>query len=148
MLFFFGPVAVGGTYFVQVLSLPSWVLVAGLGPGALATAILIANNVRDVEQDRAAGKRTLVVRFVRPFGVVLYGACFVGAVLAVGFAGRLSGETHLGSIVAACVASLGFTLLIPALSRLHGASAGPILGKTAAVLMLYSLAFALGWLLT
>ena len=148
VLVFFGPVAVGGTYFVQALALPAWVLVAGLGPGALATAILIANNVRDVEQDRAADKRTLVVRFGRPFGVGLFGACFVGAVLAVGFAGRLAHETHPGSIAAAAIASLGFTLLMPALHRAHGASAGPILGKTAAVLMVYSLAFALGWMLT
>ena len=38
-----------------------------LGPGFLATAILLANNVRDVNEDRVADKRTLVVRFGRPF---------------------------------------------------------------------------------
>ena len=39
VLVFFGPVAVGGTYYVQALALPAWVIVAGLGPGLLATAI-------------------------------------------------------------------------------------------------------------
>ena len=158
MLVFFGPVAVGGTYFVQALALPAWVLVAGLGPGALATAILVANNVRDVEQDRAADKRTLVVRFGRPFGIWLYGLCFVLAikvpVLAVGlaYAGALSAETaatlHLGALAASAVAVAGLVGLVPALHRAHGAAAAPILGRTAALLMLYSLVFALGWALT
>ncbi len=147
VLVFFGPVAVGGTYVVQALYLPTWVIVAGLGPGALATAILIANNVRDVEQDRAAGKRTLVVRLGRPFGVGLYGLCFIAAFGAVAYA-VITLRAHPGAWVAAAVALVGGIVLRPALSRAHGAAAGPILGKTAAVLMLYALTFALGWVLT
>ncbi|HEX8297960.1 MAG TPA: 1,4-dihydroxy-2-naphthoate octaprenyltransferase [Rubricoccaceae bacterium] len=183
VLVFFGPVAVGGTYFVQALALPAWVLVAGLGPGALATAILIANNVRDVEQDRAASKRTLVVRFGRPFGIGLYTMCFILAGSVVqparqmwryGLSHERSGvlqrlqqvadpraaldslrahplpdvTAHAGALVAAVVAFGAMAILGPALNRAHGAAAGPILGKTAAVLMAYSLAFALGWWLT
>ncbi len=59
---FFGLVAVGGTYYVQALSLGPEVLVAGAGMGALTTAILVVNNLRDVETDARAGKRTLAVR--------------------------------------------------------------------------------------
>lgn len=147
VLVFFGPVAVGGTYYVQALSLPAWVLVAGLGPGALATAVLIANNVRDVEQDRAADKRTLVVRFGREFGVGLYGFCFVLAVQVPGYAMLWEGD-HPGAWAAFAVALVGGLVLVPALHRSHGAAAAPILGKTAAVLLVYSLAFALGWVLT
>ena len=147
VLVFFGPVAVGGTYVVQALSLPTWVLVAGLGPGALATAILIANNVRDVEQDRAAGKRTLVVRLGRPFGVGLYGLCFIVAFGAVVSAMILT-DGHAGAWAAGGISLVGGLVLRPMLSRSHGAAAAPILGKSAAVLMLYSLAFALGWILT
>ena len=155
VLVFFGPVAVGGTYYVQALALPGWVLVAGLGPGALATAILVANNVRDVEQDRAASKRTLVVRFGRGVGVGLYGACFLVAIGAAGYA-LLFSETRdaapvsreLGAYAAMAVALVGAFVLVPALRRSHGAAAAPILGKTAAVLLLYSVAFAAGWLLT
>jgi len=60
---FFGLVAVGGTYWVQGHSLPPEVLWAGVGPGALATAILVVNNLRDRPGDEATGKRTLAVRF-------------------------------------------------------------------------------------
>src|SRR5262249_39442201 len=62
---FFGLVAVGGTYFVQVGRLTTDVFLAGAAIGALATNILVVNNYRDVETDAAANKRTLVVRFGR-----------------------------------------------------------------------------------
>jgi 1,4-dihydroxy-2-naphthoate polyprenyltransferase len=59
---FFGPVAVGGTYFVQARLWPPDAVLAGVGLGALATAILVVNNLRDIETDARAGKRTLAVR--------------------------------------------------------------------------------------
>ena len=148
VLVFFGPVAVGGTYFVQALDLPGWVPVAGLGPGALATAILIANNVRDVEQDRAADKRTLVVRFGRAFGVRLYGVC-VSVAVVVPAALVLVSRDHPGALAASAVAALLGRRLQ---GRLAGAEGGPehnaILAQTGAVLALYAAAFALGWTLT
>ncbi len=59
---FFGVAAVCGTYWVQALALPPPVVVASFAPGALATAILVVNNLRDVDTDARAGKRTLAVR--------------------------------------------------------------------------------------
>jgi 1,4-dihydroxy-2-naphthoate octaprenyltransferase len=59
---FFGLVAVGGTYWVQALGLGAEVLVAGAGMGAMNTAILVLNNLRDLDTDARAGKRTLAVR--------------------------------------------------------------------------------------
>jgi 1,4-dihydroxy-2-naphthoate octaprenyltransferase len=59
---FFGLVAVGGTVWVQALSYRPEVFLAGVGMGALATAILVVNNLRDLETDGRAGKRTLAVR--------------------------------------------------------------------------------------
>jgi len=59
---FFGPGAVAGTYFVQALSVSSLALLASLPIGALATAILVVNNLRDIETDARAGKHTLAVR--------------------------------------------------------------------------------------
>jgi len=147
VLVFFGPVAVAGTYYVQALALPVWVAFAGLGPGALATAILIANNVRDVEQDRVANKRTLVVRFGRPFGVGLYGAC-VALATVVPLALVATMRDHAGALVASAVAAIVGTVLVRALARSHGAAAAPILGKTGALLLVYSVTFALGWALT
>src|SRR5690606_6869307 len=59
---FFGLVAVSGTYYVQALSFPAEAFWAGAGVGALSTAILVVNNLRDRETDAGAGKRTLAVR--------------------------------------------------------------------------------------
>lgn len=60
---FFGIVAVMGTYYVNALEWSSASFWASLVVGALATNILVINNLRDVEQDRIAGKNTLGVLF-------------------------------------------------------------------------------------
>ena len=83
---FFGLIAVGGTYWVQGLALPGDVLVAGAGMGALTTAILVANNLRDLETDAAAGKRTLAVRLGRNGSRAEY-----ALLMAVGFAAPVLG---------------------------------------------------------
>ena len=59
---FFGPGAVAGTYYVQALAVSELALLASLPIGALATAILVVNNLRDIETDARANKRTLAVR--------------------------------------------------------------------------------------
>ena len=65
VLIFFGFVAVAGTYFVQTLRLTGTALGVAVPVGMLVTAILVVNNLRDLETDRRAGKRTLAVRFGR-----------------------------------------------------------------------------------
>ncbi|MEZ4417606.1 MAG: 1,4-dihydroxy-2-naphthoate polyprenyltransferase [Gemmatimonadota bacterium] len=72
VLIFFGPVAVGGTYWVQALEWRGDLLLAGLAVGALSTAILAANNLRDLATDRTAGKRTLPVLLGRSAGRAEY----------------------------------------------------------------------------
>ena len=62
---FFGLVAVGGSYFVQTEDLRWEAVALGVPVGLLAAAILVVNNVRDIETDRRAGKRTLAVRLGR-----------------------------------------------------------------------------------
>jgi 1,4-dihydroxy-2-naphthoate octaprenyltransferase len=62
---FFGPVAVVGTAFVQTGEPSGQALVAAIPVGLLATAILVVNNLRDIETDARAGKRTLAVRLGR-----------------------------------------------------------------------------------
>jgi len=59
---FFGLAAVVGTYYVQALTVTPLVWVAALPPGFLITAILVVNNLRDIDSDARVGKRTLAVR--------------------------------------------------------------------------------------
>jgi 1,4-dihydroxy-2-naphthoate octaprenyltransferase len=58
---FFGLVAVMGTTYVQLGSITLASVLSGIGVGALACAILVANNLRDIPTDEVAGKRTLAV---------------------------------------------------------------------------------------
>jgi 1,4-dihydroxy-2-naphthoate polyprenyltransferase len=79
---FFGLVAVNGSYYVQLERL-DWVPFGlSVAVGCLATAILVVNNVRDIETDRRADKRTLAVRLGRDGARRLYLALVGGAYLA------------------------------------------------------------------
>jgi 1,4-dihydroxy-2-naphthoate octaprenyltransferase len=76
---FFGIVAVAGSYFVQVEHLNWEAFALAVPVGLLAAGILVVNNVRDIDTDRRAGKRTLAVRLGRQrtrtlFAVIVYGA--------------------------------------------------------------------------
>jgi 1,4-dihydroxy-2-naphthoate octaprenyltransferase len=81
VFFFFGPIATVATYWLQTKQFFSPVFVSSLGLGCLATALLICNNLRDVDEDRKAGKRTLVVRFGINFGKWEFLAMMIGAFL-------------------------------------------------------------------
>ena len=77
---FFGLVAVMGTAYVQMEEFSLAALWLGCGIGALACAILVANNLRDIPTDEVAGKRTLAVRMgdrrSRELFSSLHGAAF------------------------------------------------------------------------
>ena len=103
---FFGLVAVVGTAYLQALRLDPLFFLAAIPPGALITAILVVNNLRDIPTDTAAGKRTLAVvlgerRTKGEYGVLLGIAYAVPAILA--FGAFLGSSGVSGSIVAALV---------------------------------------------
>ena len=141
VLVFFGPVAVGATYYLQALALPPLVLGVGLGPGLLATAILVVNNLRDRATDERAGKRTLAVRFGDRFARAEYLACLL--------AGGLLAPLLLlaaGTGGPRWPALLPLLVMIPAHrvnARLRATPAGPalnpLLGSTAQVLLLQAI---------
>jgi 1,4-dihydroxy-2-naphthoate octaprenyltransferase len=83
VLVFFGFVATVGSAYVQNASIPGVAWVAAFAVGLPACGILLANNVRDVDTDRATGKRTVAVRIGAPRARGLYVACIVGAMVAV-----------------------------------------------------------------
>ena len=72
VFFFFGLVAVVGTAYLQALRLEPVFVIAAIPAGALITAILVVNNLRDIPTDAAAGKRTLAVILGRRWTAVEY----------------------------------------------------------------------------
>ena len=77
---FFGIVAVAGSFFVQTETLVWEAFALAVPVGLLAAAVLVVNNVRDLDTDRRAGKRTLAVRLGRERTRALYAAMVYGAV--------------------------------------------------------------------
>ncbi len=89
---FFGVVAVVGTFYLQSGNVTGAALIASLPVAMLVTAILVVNNLRDIDTDRQAGKRTLAVRFGREatqfqYSMLVLGAYLVAAALWLGGAG-------------------------------------------------------------
>jgi 1,4-dihydroxy-2-naphthoate octaprenyltransferase len=116
---FFGLVATVGTFYVQSLCLDVWqVWVAAGMVGLLATALLLANNLRDIATDRETGKRTLAVRVGRRAGGWSYVACVGGPFVAVVIWGLLAvtGAVHCPWPVALFLPLAAAPLLV-ALSR-------------------------------
>jgi len=72
VIIFFGPVAIWGTTFILTSLNNSDAVIAGLGLGILSSAILAANNLRDIKTDREANKKTLAVRFGLRFAKTEY----------------------------------------------------------------------------
>jgi 1,4-dihydroxy-2-naphthoate octaprenyltransferase len=134
---FFGLVAVGGTTLVQVgrVTLPS--LLGGVGIGALACALLVANNLRDIVGDRLVGKRTLATRLGAAGTRRFYLALVVLALVAgVAFAATTSWWALLGL--------LALATLIPPLVTVFSGAVGPALIRVLKATGLAELNYALG----
>ena len=142
---FFGPVAVAGTYYVQALDIGPYVILAGCGPGFLSMAILLVNNIRDIEEDREAGKKTLVVRAGRTFGIGFYQVCFIGAALTVVLLIGVTGG-HVWSLCALLVLPVGIANTQQMKKSNHPDVMNPLLGATARMLLVYCMLFSIGWI--
>jgi 1,4-dihydroxy-2-naphthoate octaprenyltransferase len=139
---FFGFVAVCGTAFVQALQVPQIAWLASIPIGALATAILAVNNVRDFEGDAFAGKRTLVVRFGRQAG--LYEYVFL-LILAYATPLVLLMLDWASPWVALPLLTVPWALrLARSVSRDRGAMLNQTLAGTAKLLSVYGVLFAIG----
>jgi len=156
---YFGLVAVAGTYYVQaVTAVPGFPtglppgtvtapsLLAGAAAGGLATAILVVNNVRDVETDREAGKRTLAVvvgyRWSRvEFCGLLAVAYAVPVVFWLGYGYPPSVLVALASL------PLAGRIAHVVLQRTDGAALNPALERTGQLLAVYAVLFAAGLVL-
>src|SRR5215218_5607021 len=141
---FFGLVAVLGTTYSQAGRL-TWPAVAGaVGVGALACALLVANNLRDIPTDAASGKRTLAVRLGDARTRALYlGLLTVTLALVVVIA-----LAHPGAVAALASAAL----MVPAVRRIRSGATGlaliPVLRDTGRAELVYGVLLGLGLALT
>lgn len=78
---FFGPIACATTTYVQTGTWSTAAIMAGVSAGFFSVALLSINNLRDYQEDRKVGKRTLIARFGRQFGVIEYGFSILAATL-------------------------------------------------------------------
>lgn len=142
---FFGVVAVTGTYYVQAGQVAPAAWLAAIPVGAIGTAILVVNNLRDAATDAKAGKRTLVVRLGVEVGKVEYLLllALAFAVPVALWALRLAGPACL-------LVLLGLPAAIPPARRVlreAGAALNPALGETARLQAVLGLLLAIGlWL--
>jgi len=141
VLFFFGPVAVAGTHYVQALQFDWSTVVAGLGPGLIATGLLVVNNLRDMDEDRVANKRTLAVRFGATFSRYQYAACIVFAALVPVVFSLMESVTW--PLLASLVIIPGL-FVVSKVWRHDGFELRPYLGMTAGLLLLYTVLFCVG----
>ena len=168
VMVFFGIAAVAGTFYVQVrastiglassLALQLMPIAIGLGiaVGALAVAILVVNNLRDMETDAVAGKRTLAVRMGakntrRYFDALIWGAFAIPIGLAVlpllpaHFAAR--GPSRMLTLVAVLIAvPLGSAVVNKVASGIEGRELNPVLGQTGRLQMAHAALISVGLL--
>ncbi len=143
---FFGLVAVNGSYFVQLEELDWLPFALSIPIGFLSTVILVVNNVRDIDTDRRAGKRTLAVRLgrerTRRLYAVLVGGAF--AVLPIGLAAAGGPGWALLALLAAPLAN-------KPVRAVFGATDGPTLNaalaQSGALLAAFSVLLSVGLLI-
>jgi 1,4-dihydroxy-2-naphthoate octaprenyltransferase len=146
VLVFFGPVAVGGTYYVQTLELSGIVILSGMAPGLFSVAILTVNNLRDMDGDKVAGKKTLAVRFGQAFARREYLLSIVTA-SAIPALLYLSTKRHVYSLLATVVPVLALPAIRKVFTSTDGAVLNDVLATTGKWLLVYSIIFSVGWLL-
>lgn len=145
VLVFFGPVAVAGTYYLQTKTVDVAVMIAGLGPGLISTAILTVNNFRDKDTDRSAGKKTLTVRFGGRFSVIEYAAALIGACIIPVWLCLIKRSNWLCLLAVATIVPAGLLIKIIC-SKPDGQTLNNLLARTGKLLILYSVLFSIGWI--
>lgn len=143
---FFGLVAVCGTYYVQAGFLSLEAALASVPVGLLTTAILVVNDVRDIDSDARAGKRTLPIRLGRRFGLAEYASLMILSYCWLFLMGYVSGNWWL------LLPWLGFPSAFSLIRCFCRTEAGPrlnvVLAWTAQHLLLYSVLLGVGFCLS
>jgi 1,4-dihydroxy-2-naphthoate octaprenyltransferase len=143
---FFGLVAVNGSYYVQLERLDWLPFGLSVAVGCLATAILVVNNVRDIDTDRRADKRTLAVRMgregARRFYLALIGAAYLALLITLALNGG-----PWWALLGLLTAPLALRPASAVLTRTDGPALNGALAGTGALLGAFSLAVSAGLLI-
>lgn len=135
VVLFFGIAPVTLTYYVQTGTCTAVVWLASLAMGLLGANVLVVNNYRDIDDDRAVGKMTLAVRFGAGFARGLYLFNALGALVLMGPVWHQYPQySYAVGFMAAAV-----LLAWDRLRKLKGAALNPFLGQTAAIMFVISL---------
>ena len=142
---FFGLVAVNGSYYVQLEELdwlPFWL---SISVGLLSTAILVVNNVRDIDTDRRAGKRTLAVRLGRERTRRLYAEMVATAFIVLPL-GLLAADGPGWALLGLAAAPLAVAPTRAVFGRSDGPSLNAALAQTGMLLAVFSVLVTVGLL--
>jgi 1,4-dihydroxy-2-naphthoate octaprenyltransferase len=143
---FFGLVAVNGSYYVQLERLDGLPFGLSVAVGLLVTAILVVNNLRDIETDRRVGKNTLAVRLGRERTRTLYTALLAGALIALPLT-LLIWNGPAAALLGLLVTPVGLRLRAIVRTRTDGPSLNGVLAGTGAMAGVFSVLVSLGLLL-
>jgi 1,4-dihydroxy-2-naphthoate octaprenyltransferase len=144
---FFGVVAVAGSYFVQVERL-SWEAFALAVPvGLLAASILTVNNIRDLETDRRAGKRTLAVRLGSETARALYATMVFGAYVTL-LPTWVAGALEVWILLPVLTVPLALRLVAEVSERTDGPSLNAALARTGLLQLAFCVLLSAGILLS
>ena len=148
VLIFFGPISVAGTYFLQTHHWDFSTFILGLSPGLFSVALLSVNNIRDYEEDKKSGKKTLAVRFGLKLVRIEYVGCiYLGILIPLFFSYFYPAFIYLGSvriffqeIYTLMLLFLG-TILCVFFLRKKGRELNSFLGKTVFLMFLTTILF-------
>lgn len=142
---FFGPVAVCGTYYVQALSLSGQAWIASLPIGFLGMAILVVNNLRDIETDARTGKKTLAVRFGKQATQKEY-LIFLIVAFTIPVTMIILGKVSFWLLLPLLSLPLAISLVKEIYTQ-EGAYLNKTLAKTAQLELVYSILYSLAYIL-
>jgi 1,4-dihydroxy-2-naphthoate octaprenyltransferase len=140
---FFGVVAVAGTYYVQAGEVTWGVLAASVPVGMTVTAILVVNNVRDIESDRAAGKFTLAVYLGRRYARFAYVAFVAGAYIGAAALWAIGDFSSLALLTLLSLPAAASPMTI-VLTRVDGPRLNDALRSTARLHLIFALLLGIG----
>ncbi len=143
VLIFFGFLAVIGTFYLQVHQLSWQIALPALGCGLLAVAVLNINNLRDIEQDRQAGKNTLIVRIGSQNGRKYHILLLSFAILSY-LAFSVCNYQHWSQLLFLLTLPLFIKHLRVVLNHTQPTELRPLLGQMAGLALITNLLFSIG----